>query len=57
MKVKNCRNCKHCIRKVWSSSYKPLNYHTIGVSHAYAYCALKKTRVLSVKSCSYRSAK
>lgn len=24
MKVKNCRNCEHCIRKVWSSSYKPL---------------------------------
>lgn len=55
MKVKDCKNCEYCRRKVWSTSYKPLNYHTIGVSHAYAYCDLKKARVLNVKKCGRKS--
>ena len=51
MKVKYCQNCKHYKRKVWSSSYKPLNYHAIGVSHAYAFCEKHKTRCVNGKHC------
>ena len=51
MRVKDCKECRHCDRRVWSSSYKPANYHEIGVSHAYRYCTLHKARCLSVKSC------
>lgn len=52
MRVKDCRGCRYCERRVWSSSYKPANYHEVGVSHAYRYCTLKKDRCLNVKSCS-----
>ena len=34
MKVKNCKGCEHCKRRVWSSYVQPNNYHAIGVSHA-----------------------
>lgn len=51
MKVKDCRGCEHCKRKVWSSYYQPMAYHAIGVSHAYAYCDKYKDRVLNVKGC------
>ncbi len=51
MKVKNCKKCPHYRRRVWSSSYKPAFYHTIGVSHAYGYCAKKEKRCLDIKKC------
>lgn len=51
MKVSDCRDCKHCKRICWSHSYQPLNYHAIGMSHAYAYCAKHEKRVLQVKNC------
>lgn len=52
MRVKDCQGCQHCKRKVWSSVYKPPNYHVIGVSHAYHYCENQKKRCLDVKFCS-----
>lgn len=51
MKVKDCKNCSLCIRKVWSSYHTPSNYHPIGMSHAYAFCDLHKKRVRDVKKC------
>lgn len=51
MRVKDCKGCRYCQRKVWSSSYKPANYHAIGVSHAYHYCELNEERCLEVKFC------
>lgn len=51
MKVKDCKGCEHCRRKVWSSYYKPMDYHAIGMTHAYAYCEKYKDRVLNVKCC------
>lgn len=51
MKVSVCEKCKYYQRRVWSSYYKPNNYHAIGVSHAYAYCSKNKERCLKVKKC------
>ena len=51
MKVRDCKKCQFCKRKVWSSTYKPAGYHTIGVSHAYAFCEKHKERVLTIKHC------
>ena len=51
MKVKYCKNCIHYRRGKWTSSYKPLNYHRIGVSHAYGYCEKHRIRCLDVKKC------
>ena len=51
MKVKDCEHCEYYKRKVWSSYYKPSNYHAIGVSHAYAYCEKHKSRCLNIKKC------
>lgn len=51
MKVSECYGCRYCERRVWSSSYKPANYHEVGVSHAYRYCTLNKARCLKVKFC------
>ena len=51
MRVKDCKGCRHCERKVWSSSYKPSNYHAVGFSHAYHYCAYHKKRCLEVPWC------
>lgn len=51
MRVKDCKKCKHCERKTWSSYYKPMNYHAIGMSHAYAYCDKYKVRVSEVHGC------
>ena len=54
MRVKDCKdsNCSHCQRRTWSQEYKPKNYHTIGFSHAYAWCNLHRKRVSEVKKCS-----
>ena len=51
MRVKDCQGCKNLTRRVWSSYYKPMAYHAIGISHAYAYCEKHKDRVLNVKNC------
>ena len=57
MKVKGCRGCKHCKRKVWSSYYQPNGYHAIGMSHAYAYCEKHESRCSAVKGCKDRETK
>lgn len=51
MKVSNCKKCGYYQRRTWSSSYKPANYHVIGVSHAYGFCELNNDRCLNVKEC------
>lgn len=51
MRVKDCRSCPHCQRRVWSDYYIPKNYHPIGMSHAYAYCDKHRKRVTEVKKC------
>ena len=51
MKVKECKGCKHYKRKVWRHSHQPMGYHTIGMSHAYAYCEKYSCRCLKVKNC------
>lgn len=51
MRVKDCKGCRHCKRRVWSQEYKPKNYHAIGFSHAYAYCTKHQKRVSEVKKC------
>ena len=53
MRVKDCKGCKHLKRRVWSTYYKPMAYHAIGVSHAYAYCDKYKDRVLKIKECNH----
>lgn len=50
-KVRDCIRCEHCKRYVWSHSYKPLNYHEIGMSHAYHKCELTGIRVTKMKRC------
>ena len=49
MKVKECEKCKCYERRTWSSSYKPANYHKVGVSHAYGYCRLFNMRCSEIK--------
>lgn len=51
MRVNQCRQCKYYKRKVWSTTYKPNGYHTIGVSHAYGWCDLHSQRCLEIKNC------
>lgn len=52
MKVKYCRKCESYFEsRKWSSSYKPANYHEIGVSHVYSFCKLHNCRCLEVKKC------
>ena len=51
MRVKDCRSCPHCQRRVWSDYHIPKNYHPIGMSHAYAYCTKHRKRVSEVKKC------
>lgn len=51
MRVKDCEGCRYCEHKVWSSSYKPANYHAVGVAHAYHYCEYHKKRCLEMPWC------
>ena len=52
MTVKICKKCQpYFERRKWSSSYKPANYHEIGVSHVYGFCKLHNCRCLEVKGC------
>lgn len=57
MKVKDCKSCHHCQRRVWSQYYVPKDFHPIGMSHAYAYCAAYQKRVSAVKGCDRREGK
>lgn len=54
MRVKDCQGCVYCKRYVWSHSYKPGNYHTIGMSHAYHWCERYGMRCLEVSTCTGR---
>ena len=51
MKVMDCKKCPHIRRHTWVDYHKPRHYHPIGMTHAYAYCAFYKKRVLDVKKC------
>lgn len=51
MKIETCKKCQHYQRRVWSASYKPNNYHLIGVSHAYGFCLKNQCRCLNIKKC------
>ncbi len=57
MKVKDCEKCKHHERRTWSDYYQPMNYHAIGMNHAYAYCKKHGCRCLEVKGCKDREQK
>lgn len=52
MKVRKCENCEFYQRKIWTTRYKPANYHTVGVNHAYGFCEKYNKRCLDVKNCS-----
>jgi hypothetical protein len=51
MKVADCEKCKHHERRTWSHPHYCANYHTIGMSHAYAYCTKHCKRCADVKKC------
>lgn len=55
MRVKDCKTCKYFKRRVWIQSYKPNNFHQIGITHAYAYCEKYKTRCLNLKHCDFEN--
>ena len=48
MKVSVCRKCRHFRERRWSHRYEPRDYHPIGMTHVYAYCALRKLRCADV---------
>lgn len=49
MKVSICRKCRYFRERRWSQYYEPRNYHPIGMTHKYAYCALRKLRCTEVR--------
>lgn len=51
MKVRDCEKCGHSKRLVWTQRYKPGNYHTIGLNHAYCYCTKANERCALVRRC------
>ena len=51
MRVKDCKNCEYCQRRTWSHTHEPKNFHTIGMTHAYAYCEKHRKRVSEVVRC------
>ena len=51
MKVANCEKCKHHERRTWSHPHYCANYHTIGMTHAYAYCTKHCKRCADVIRC------
>ena len=51
MKVSECKKCRFFEHRIWSTTYTPKGYHTIGVSHAYGYCKKCGCRCLNVKKC------
>lgn len=54
MKVKECEKCVLYKRVCYSKSYKPANYHVIGMSWAFGYCKRYKKRCSQVKKCDPR---
>lgn len=50
MKVKKCTTCENCQSRRMVSSYKPANYHEVGMAHYYAFCKKAQKRCLEVKS-------
>lgn len=57
MRVKDCQGCIYCKRYVWSHSYKPKDYHAIGMSHAFHWCEKYGMRCLEVPICTGRKSK
>ena len=52
MKVKAiCESCEYYIRCTYSERRKPVNYHAIGQTWAFAYCKQQKERCMKVKTC------
>ena len=51
MKVSVCEKCEHYRRKTWVTKYKPADYHTIGITHAYGYCKKYQKRCLIIYKC------
>jgi hypothetical protein len=51
MKVNECEKCEYYKRMKWIQSYKPNDYHTIGMVHAYGYCKLYEDRCGNIKKC------
>ena len=49
MKVSICRKCRYFRKHRWSQRYEPKNYHAIGFSHVYGWCAYMKKRCIDVK--------
>lgn len=49
MKVGICRKCRYFRERRWSQYYKPRDYHPIGMTHVYAYCARWKKRCTEIK--------
>lgn len=57
MKVKECKNCVHHVRKVWTQTHYPANYHAIGFSHAYGFCCAYNQRCSFIKKCERKTEK
>lgn len=55
MRVSDCMECEHYQRRTWSAAYHPVDYHVIGMTHAYGFCRLHDLRCSNVKSCSFSS--
>ena len=50
MKVSVCRKCRYFRERRWSQRYEPRDYHAIGMTHIYGYCALNKRRCMEVRT-------
>jgi hypothetical protein len=48
MRVSDCEQCEYFRRMVWTKYYQPVNYHAIGINHAYGYCVKEHKRCLDV---------
>jgi len=49
MKVSVCRKCRYFRERRWSARYEPRDYHPIGMTHVYGYCAFRMLRCADVK--------
>lgn len=49
MKVSECRKCRYFRERRWSQRYEPKDYHPIGMTHVYGWCAYRKSRCRQVK--------
>lgn len=61
MKVSECTGirCSYCERRRWSHVHESANYHAIGMTHAYMFCAYVGKRCSQVKTqeCPYKTGK